>query len=230
LNHSANASTYYFVGDHDDGPLTITFDPDDFNPYYVTDPSDPSIWRTAELTLTVTNTSSTETYNDVKMVLPFVWFHYYSPAGYESYNWNDSIQRWENSNASYPGFDTSDILWLEVKNVPLDTSGSTTASPDLFITMNDIHNISTTSDEPISPSPLLPQVSVSETDSFPVWNVASALGVGDSASVTMYFQYERGIDGLWVEPKIIATPIPASLWIFGSGLIGILGIRRKFKK
>jgi len=228
MSYAIIVPTYYFVGDHDDGPLTITFDPDDFNPLYVEDSSDPSIWRTAELILTVTNTSSTETFNDVKMILPFVWFHYYSPAAYESYEWNEADQRWENSNTSYPGNDTTDILWLEVNNVPLDTSGSTTASPDQFITMNDIYNIPTTSDEPI-PDLYLPEVTIDKDDSFPAWNVASALDAGDSASVTIYLQYERGINGLWVEPKIIATPIPSAVWLLGSGLIGIVGIRRKFK-
>jgi len=33
MSYAIIVPTYYFVGDHDDGPLTITFDPDDFNPW-----------------------------------------------------------------------------------------------------------------------------------------------------------------------------------------------------
>jgi hypothetical protein len=36
--------------------------------------------------------------------------------------------------------------------------------------------------------------------------------------------------GLLVANLEVSTPIPGALWLFGSGIIGIVGIRRKFRK
>lgn len=34
----------------------------------------------------------------------------------------------------------------------------------------------------------------------------------------------------WTGAKPIATPVPAAVWLLGSGLVGLVGIRRKAKK
>ena len=42
------------------------------------------------------------------------------------------------------------------------------------------------------------------------------------------YNYAHGNIYLFVEPT--AVPIPSAVWLLGSGLIGIVGVRRKFKK
>ena len=38
-----------------------------------------------------------------------------------------------------------------------------------------------------------------------------------------------GLDDTKVYAKVSSVPIPGAIWLFGSGLIGIVGIRRKLK-
>jgi hypothetical protein len=44
-----------------------------------------------------------------------------------------------------------------------------------------------------------------------------------------------GTDKLWVDQSVlsgtyVATPIPAAAWLLGSGLLGLVGVRRKTSK
>jgi len=43
--------------------------------------------------------------------------------------------------------------------------------------------------------------------------------------------YEWGVGyGVFIEPTSTPTPIPAAVWLFGSGLLGLFGVRRKIKR
>jgi len=70
---------------------------------------------------------------------------------------------------------------------------------------------------------------------------------GDDAKIVAYYFYAWGGDwdygnrsfttfvlDKWTYPGrpyvSVAVPIPSAIWLLGSGLIGIIGIRRKFKK
>jgi hypothetical protein len=42
------------------------------------------------------------------------------------------------------------------------------------------------------------------------------------------FRFDRAV--LSVEAAPVATPIPAAAWLLGSGLVGLVGVRRRFQK
>ncbi len=35
---------------------------------------------------------------------------------------------------------------------------------------------------------------------------------------------------LWAKVDVVATPVPAAVWLFGSGLVGLVGLRRRMNK
>jgi hypothetical protein len=217
INFSADAALYYFVGDRDNGPATLSLD--SYNHQFV----ETSVYRTWQFNWSVENTGSSSLPN-VKLILPFVWSNV--AGSMQGYIWDNTNQEWENSGAT--GNDGSIPAWVRVNNVPLNSSGSPTSSPDLFILMSNT-DLSLTSTEPVAPY-YLPQLSVNSSDSFPAWNIDSSLEPGETAMFTTYLQAERGWTQFFIEPKVVATPIPTSVLLLTSGLIGLVTIRRRLKR
>jgi len=56
------------------------------------------------------------------------------------------------------------------------------------------------------------------------WNTQAGLGLGGQGDMTLHF--EGDYDWQFVPTAI---PLPGALWLLGSGLIGIVGIRRKYR-
>jgi len=211
MTYTANASTYYFVGDYYVGPLTFSPLPTYTSNLLGGDTS--SEYRVFQWNWSVTNPTS-ETFNDVAMIQPFAWFNV---GGIQAFSWDNTNQRWENSD---------ETLWVEVNNVPLDTSDTPAVSnPDSFIMMSDIDNIPLTSDWYGSAS-----TTVDIGDSFPAWYIDESLTPGETVPFTTYLKYKVPNNWLGIDVKLVATPIPGAVWLLGSGLIGIVGIRRRFSE
>lgn len=60
------------------------------------------------------------------------------------------------------------------------------------------------------------------------------VGITNSAiaSATFSFVSTQGVEGFSLDDITFGTPVPvpATVWLFGSGLIGLLGFKRKFRK
>jgi hypothetical protein len=132
------------------------------------------------------------------------------------------IRNGENFGAT--GSDGNYPAWVRVNNVPLSSSGSPTSSPDLFILMSNTDLSTTSSDQS------LPPITVDSSNSFPAWNIDISLEPGETTTFTTYLQAERGWTQFYIEPKVVATPIPTSVLLLTSGLLGLMAVRRKFKK
>jgi hypothetical protein len=198
----ANAS-YVTVGDGvGSDPVTLVLD--SFNPTFVLNAN----YRIDELKWTVTNTTS-NTLNDVKFVLPFVEFN----TSHSAYDWDNSSQIWHSNAAN--GFD---LVSDGISAWSSDSSGSP-LSNFLLVSNTDI---------PLSSG----SSSVLATDSVPYWDIAATLAAGGSVSFTTYIYQERSssVDALYVTPYVVAAvPVPTAVWLFGSGLFGLVVIARRKK-
>lgn len=58
----------------------------------------------------------------------------------------------------------------------------------------------------------------------------NTVAFGDSYGNGGYLKYGAIDDIRFNSSKIIPTPVPAAVWLFGSGLVGLVGLRRKNKK
>jgi hypothetical protein len=211
---SADAALYNTIGDASGGQVSLTLNSWDDDHILVNN------YRVHELVLSVENISAA-TFPDVKLINPFTWGNI---DGLFAYSWVNSSQEWQNSNWS--GNDTStNYLWIKVNNVPLSPSG--TASPDSFIQMSQ-------TDIPLTYNFAGVTASVQSTDSLPAWDIDSSLVPGEKVTFSIYFQQERdttnGLNEFWFEPKVVATPIPTSVLLLTSGLLGLITVRRKFKR
>jgi len=65
------------------------------------------------------------------------------------------------------------------------------------------------------------------------WVGGAYLGEGYSewnlVSDWWYKDQELGYCGVWVNNAGSPVPIPAAVWLLGSGLLGLIGIRKKIK-
>lgn len=62
-------------------------------------------------------------------------------------------------------------------------------------------------------------------------NYLSLILTFDSANDSVDFtSSEGGVNNLYLEIQAEPIPIPGAVWLLGSGLIGIAGVRKKFKK
>ncbi len=72
------------------------------------------------------------------------------------------------------------------------------------------------------------------------WGVASFNIVGAAISGSTLFQWEQvdhsgttfdnwAIDNVSINNNISSVPVPAAVWLFGSGLMGLIGVRKKSK-
>lgn len=59
-------------------------------------------------------------------------------------------------------------------------------------------------------------------------NVSAGLDFGWGTTTPLLWDYKTGDDNPFAE--FSAVPIPGAVWLLGSGLIGIVGVRRKCKK
>ncbi|PQP33026.1 hypothetical protein C6A36_01360 [Desulfobacteraceae bacterium SEEP-SAG10] len=53
---------------------------------------------------------------------------------------------------------------------------------------------------------------------------------GQSGTVSLEADFYNSLHLTGVEGGLAIVPIPGAVWLLGSGLIGIVGVRRKFKK
>jgi len=196
----ANAA-YVTVGDGV-GSDPVQLDFVSWNPNYVQD----TYFRTIQINWKITNTTGS-TFNDVKFVLPFVA---YASGGTVAYNWDNTNQIWHSS--AYNG----------LNGVPdgIDAWASNSSGTALtnFLLMSD-------TDIPLTSG----SASVLSTDSVPDWDIVPTLTAGQVVSFTTYIRQERSnnVGGLWVTPYVVAVPVPAAVWLFGSGLLGLIGVGRK---
>ena len=212
----ANAS-YISVGPNTGGPLTLSLD--SYNFYYV----DTYNYRVKKQTWTVSNPTS-ESYTDVRFVLPFVWGAFQNAAPLrQAYAWDNVNQEWINDYVPSGNDGVLDNVYVKVYSDP--DSASFAYMP---ISQTDI---------PLSwdPGASYETASVLSTDSMLYWEVASVLNPGDSVQFSTFWEYERRsaspyLSGLWEEPFVVATPLPAAVWLLGSGLIGLAGFRRRLRK
>jgi hypothetical protein len=77
-----------------------------------------------------------------------------------------------------------------------------------------------------------------------VWTNISVSLIDNEFSGSDFADVMSNVTGLWIRGEIITgweaegldnvrvepVPIPAAVWLFGSGIIGMIGVRRKFKK
>jgi hypothetical protein len=60
------------------------------------------------------------------------------------------------------------------------------------------------------------------------WVLNGATGINDSGQITGYGDY-NGLQRAFLLTPVSVVPIPAAVWLFGSGLLGLTGLARKRK-
>jgi probable HAF family extracellular repeat protein len=59
------------------------------------------------------------------------------------------------------------------------------------------------------------------------WTLISAQGINDLGQIVGYGTFNGQTEAFLLTPDATPTPIPAAAWLFGSGLMGLVGVRRK---
>jgi hypothetical protein len=221
--HVSHAALYETIWSWPSGPsptgeVDLSFT--GWDPYYV----DTFGYRVAKFDFELDNSSST-TFYGVNLVLPFVWGNF-SPGATppkQAYNWDNSNQQWINDYVTSGNVDENG-LYVKVYSDP--------NSPTLsYIPINQ-------TDIPLTAQfdSTYEQATIGSTDSVPAWLVDSVFNAGESVNFSIYLEYERRstetpyLSSLWIDPYVTAVPIPGAVWMLGSGLIGLVFIRRKFTK
>lgn len=60
------------------------------------------------------------------------------------------------------------------------------------------------------------------------WDTVSATGIDNLSNYLDSSSNDR--TGAWVVKDFSAVPTPAAIWLLGSGLLGLVGVRKKLKK
>jgi len=164
-----------------------------------------------ELNVEVTNTSATQTFNDVKMLMQWVWVQDWTAqtgAYYFPLSWNNVEQRWEVDSPgptyglvySWPNGYEATILMSDIIDIRLDYS-----------------------------EPGFGEASVALTDTLPYWHVANSLGPGASQVISAQIAVwevgtnpPEGFNGFARGDVISTTQIPEpgsiALILFAVGL------------
>jgi hypothetical protein len=82
---------------------------------------------------------------------------------------------------------------------------------------------------------LLDGYTINDLDTFSILHYGSKSGaftnwLGLDPTGPLYFTYDYGDHDLTLTAHTATVPVPPAVWLLGSGLIGLVGLRRKFRK
>lgn len=175
-------------------------------------------------------------YDDVLQITWLQDANYAMTSGYDA----DGQMTWDRANAwadslEYAGYHDWRLPTGDRK--PPDGNG------ELWTLYNTYHLVTGHQDPPISPNPgpfiNFPTYSlywsgtlVSEPGDF-YYGYNTAVSK-DQTYYGYYVGFEKNCDNLYAwavrSGDVSAVPIPAAVWLLGSGLIGLIGVRRRFRK
>lgn len=148
-------------------------------------------------------------------------------------NVNNTGLLWANANAWATSLNVGGVTGWRLPTTPAAQVNTYTTEGEyghLFITElgNSLHNSGLTNTGPF--------INMGTAASY--WTGTDAPGYGGAAAVVYrYDGYEgAGYKGsYWLysmavhDGNVAPVPLPAAVWLFGAGLLGLVGIRRKFK-
>lgn len=127
-----------------------------------------------------------------------------------------------------PGFD--DDSYVHLFNVPSMTNGIGLGGPSATLNSGNVPFLWAL--DP-SEAPLWTSLQSQNSDGLDhmvTWRIVNTPSSWVIAWEDVYGGYDQDYTDLVVEVRITPVPIPGAVWLLGSGLIGIVGIRKKFKK
>ena len=77
----------------------------------------------------------------------------------------------------------------------------------------------------------MPEVSFTRNQGQASFSFLGLVSDSPFTSVDIHFATRRGSDGVLIDDlQYAVVPVPAAVWLFGSGLLGLIGISRRKKE